>query len=403
MINLNVKVAIIISVLFLVSATPSVAVRGADFCRLDMARLQEVPDYLSGDDEGSSDGEEYCKADPPIGSKRGRPNEQNLPESKRSKVGFFDNEVAEILRFYSINPDFLWYANRYFSHAQERSEILRKIRSLGGSYFKTFSLIKETINFVFNEQKIGDNIIYAQVLDAIFANYGVGSKSRLIAQLERSNISVLTIDRSFLLKEEKIETEEERAQRKLAYKNSLDEFIKSNFNAKEIANARSNEEEAWEQYISYFDKRKIAIGASRQAKITRSEIEEIFENTVGKHYQRVELDDNQGTLFFNPKTIKLDLVKDEASNEDRLNCELAPIGIDGLPMNVHHVTHHQPGFYVLISQSFHQSRSKQIHFKSNKEYTCQKNIDRAKFELIKQNGFRKLLEALTSPPAMSVD
>lgn len=78
----------------------------------------------------------------------------------------------------------------------------------------------------------------------------------------------------------------------------------------------------------------------------------------------------------------------------RLKAGLAPIGVDGKTMNVHHVTHQQPGYYVLLTEEFHQKNNQNLHFKSARHYPIQKNVDRSEFERIKTGIFLKLAKIM---------
>ncbi|MBM6845409.1 hypothetical protein H6B08_15815 [Phocaeicola plebeius] len=50
-----------------------------------------------------------------------------------------------------------------------------------------------------------------------------------------------------------------------------------------------------------------------------------------------------------------------ATNLDLMNAGNAPIGIDGKPINLHHILGQEPGAMVELTQTAHQKYSKQLH------------------------------------------
>ncbi|SCC25037.1 HNH/ENDO VII family nuclease, partial [Gilliamella intestini] len=82
-------------------------------------------------------------------------------------------------------------------------------------------------------------------------------------------------------------------------------------------------------------------------------------------YQRNDLFDPK---YIDPKSGKTNLQLMEQGR--------APIGYDGKPINLHHMTQRQDGPIAEVTQSFHKGNSKTIHINDN---TIPSGIDRNKF------------------------
>lgn len=73
------------------------------------------------------------------------------------------------------------------------------------------------------------------------------------------------------------------------------------------------------------------------------------------------------------------------TNLQRMNQGLAPIGPDGNPVNLHHMTQTNESAIAEITQSFHQQNSKVIHINPN---TIPSEIDRNQFNLWKSDYWK---------------
>ncbi|MDP1724706.1 MAG: HNH/ENDO VII family nuclease [Alphaproteobacteria bacterium] len=190
------------------------------------------------------------------------------------------------------------------------------------------------------------------------------------------------------------ETEEEKAERRTqrAEQNRL--LAEQAALSAPTTKPLEQEKILWKGFFTYFKDRKNEIDEGSGEKITRSEIEDEFETLVSTHYKKIKSDGN--IFYYNPDFIP-NTIKDseDRTNLERINNGIAPIGFDGESMNIHHITRHQPGIYVLISETMHQQKSLHLHFRDKKYYPQPKAIDRNEFNHIKQDLFSKLYKELT--------
>ncbi len=73
------------------------------------------------------------------------------------------------------------------------------------------------------------------------------------------------------------------------------------------------------------------------------------------------------------------------SNIERMQKGLAPIGPDGKPLNLHHMTQRQSGAIAEMTQSFHQQNSKIIHINPN---SIPSGINRSEFNKWRYNYWK---------------
>ncbi|WP_219999742.1 HNH/ENDO VII family nuclease [Gilliamella apicola] len=97
---------------------------------------------------------------------------------------------------------------------------------------------------------------------------------------------------------------------------------------------------------------------------------------VIKMYQRNDL--------FDPNTVSFWKVKGQkvtGTNVERMADGLAPIGTDGRPINLHHMTQKPSVPIAEVTQSFHQQNSAIIHVNPN---TIPSGINRGEFNAWKK-------------------
>lgn len=99
---------------------------------------------------------------------------------------------------------------------------------------------------------------------------------------------------------------------------------------------------AWGGYLRYMDARVVQLQMGEGNKITAEEIEDAFQNYLHEYYEFVEIDGCE--VYFNRSEIDLDR-KDYRglTNKELMELGRAPIGADGKPMNLHHLTRRHPG------------------------------------------------------------
>lgn len=162
--------------------------------------------------------------------------------------------------------------------------------------------------------------------------------------------------------------------------------------------ALSEEEARWKEFKSYFTIRTAEIDSKAQTtKITKAELEDVFERYVADHYSKFTVDDC--TLY-----VRLDEIDPkrtnfiEETNLDLLARGIAPIGADGKPMNLHHLTRRHPGIIVLISETLHQSASDVLHLKSARHMRQPDALERRIFNPWKIRAWKLIHEELTKDP-----
>ena len=79
-----------------------------------------------------------------------------------------------------------------------------------------------------------------------------------------------------------------------------------------------------------------------------------------KVYQRNDLFDSNAISSWKEKGKKI-----TGTNVERMQSGRAPIGYDGKPINLHHMTQTQSGAIAEVSQSFHQMNKGIIHINPN--------------------------------------
>jgi hypothetical protein len=101
---------------------------------------------------------------------------------------------------------------------------------------------------------------------------------------------------------------------------------------------------------------------------------------------------NQTTEFNNVKVYQRNDIIDPnyvdgrgRTNLERMEKGLAPIGPDGNPVNLHHMTQRNESSIAEVTQSFHQQNSKVIHINPN---TVPSGINRNEFNKWKQEYWK---------------
>jgi hypothetical protein len=196
--------------------------------------------------------------------------------------------------------------------------------------------------------------------------------------------------------EEREETQEERIERKaLERKIFLTMEADQGLAAEDLKDILVEEKVSWHRYFQYFKAKKEAYQLDKTTgKIRRAELEMIFEKNVAKFYQKLIVD--QYTLYYHPDLINLERQDTKRrTNLERMEAELCPIGPDGEEMNFHHLTHHDPGIIVLLSDALHKSESGKLHFPKS-FYRRPGPVDRVSFDRSRKNMIYALLEIMLS-------
>lgn len=158
----------------------------------------------------------------------------------------------------------------------------------------------------------------------------------------------------------------------------------------------------WTEMFVFFRNKKNAIDNHNVSKISPADILNKFSENVVKYYHRLDYGDY--TLYYRPDLFS---VNDPINYEGETNLDLllngnAPIGLDGEPMNFHHLTHHDPGIIILLSKDFHQKYSGDLHY-APRHYRRPKAVVRRVFDRNRKEMAVKLGEALGLELAPSSD
>ena len=151
-------------------------------------------------------------------------------------------------------------------------------------------------------------------------------------------------------------------------------------------------EQIWSKYFEYMQLRVNAIDQQASSKIRCNEIEEMFKELVSSEYSSIKVGDC--VVCFRKEDIDLGRQSASKTNEQLLSEELAPIGADGEPMELHHLTRRHPGVLVLMNQSFHQRHTTLLHLRSEKHMRQPQPVDRVVFTSWKKIAFAAILDAL---------
>lgn len=70
----------------------------------------------------------------------------------------------------------------------------------------------------------------------------------------------------------------------------------------------------------------------------------------------------------------------------------APIGEDGVPIQLHHATQREPGAVVEVTETLHKTRSRELHINPSNQLPS--GIDRREFDRFKREYWMRRAEAL---------
>lgn len=156
-------------------------------------------------------------------------------------------------------------------------------------------------------------------------------------------------------------------------------------------------DQIWSNYFNYIQMRVNTIDQQESPKIRYSEIDETFKELVSS-YHSIKVADC--VVCFRKEDIDLNRTNtDNKTNLQLLSEKLAPIGADGEPMELHHLTRRHPGTLVLMPQAFHQKHTALLHLRSEKHMHQPQPVDRAVFASWKKLAFTAIKEALVPTEA----
>jgi hypothetical protein len=217
--------------------------------------------------------------------------------------------------------------------------------------------------------------------------------------LENEGVPIRSVAKaiSFAAEEEEPESEEAKADRRRLEARLFEEGeALRGIPTSTRDSALTREEAHWESFIFYIENRTKGIeDGITPHKIKRAEVEDVFLRFVSHKYQRFNIDGC--TLFVNLKDIDADRTTITGeTNLSLLSRGVAPIGPDGKPMNLHHLTRTQPGILILISESFHQKHTHSLHLRSEKHMRQPKPLDRRDFNAWKIKAFEIIHTHITA-------
>lgn len=88
------------------------------------------------------------------------------------------------------------------------------------------------------------------------------------------------------------------------------------------------------------------------------------------------------------------------TNLQRMQAGLAPLGPDGKPVNLHHLTQIEPGPMAEVEQTFHQQNTKTLHMPGQYSFRNDEELDRS-FEIYKRQYWRERAQDFLPPSTNS--
>jgi hypothetical protein len=324
---------------------------------------------------------------------------------KRQKIinihNFDDHLSFDILNL-NLNPNEIYLYNEtiknYYRTPENKIDLTKKVKEIEFDQKKLDTFLQHFLNLydkkkMLNNECLNEKIFFSETLVYTTNRTTMPKLKELLENYFYKIIDPINTDycdHPPTTEETEDEKNERRAKRAEQNRLLIEQAVLSAPESKPL----EQEKKLWKGFFTYFKDRKKEIDDGNGKKITRSEIEDEFETLVSTHYKKIKSANN--TFYYNPGFIPNTIKDSEGrTNLERINDGIAPIGFDGESMNIHHITRHQPGIFVLISETMHQQKSLHLHFRDKKYYPQPKAIDRNEFNHIKQDLFSKLYKELT--------
>lgn len=324
------------------------------------------------------------------------------PVSKRLKsqpLHGFNKKMAEQLEALKLNPARVWGFHQILYHG-EPALIIAQRYGLSKEEGRVF--FEETLKsrHFLRVEAISSHFLYT---NALLASASQINRSFMNKCRETFADSLREAERKFFRQPPDnqmiaFKHQERQERQRLNWQSGV-------FTEERDAQTLALEQEKWQDFFAYFKTRN-----ARQP-LKRKEIEETFEKLVAPHYAYFYInkdDKEQGIFFYAPDTLSPNRLDNFTNPGPRTNIErvqdegLSPIGADYAEMNIHHLTYHQPGVYVLLSRSFHRDFCQQLHFSVRENYKRPPAPDRRMFTHIKQDHIFPQLGELMEVESTSV-
>lgn len=329
-------------------------------------------------------------------------NEQPKKRQKIINIHDFDDHLSFKILNLNLNPNEIYLYNEtiknYYRTKKNKINLTERINKIDFDQKKLDTFLKNFLKLyekrkILNDECLNKQIFFSETLVYTTNRITMLKLKELLEDHSYKIINLVTsdyCDHSPIIEE----TEEEKTKRRTERTEQNRKLIEQAAHSAPTTKPLEQEKKIWKGFFTYFKDRKKEIDKDNGNKITRSEIEDEFKLLVAKNYKKIE--SNNNIFYYNPDFIP-STIKDseDRTNLERINDSIAPIGFDGESMNIHHLTRHQPGLFVLISETLHQQKSLNLHFRDKKYYPQPKAINRNEFNHIKKNLFSKLYKKLT--------
>lgn len=326
---------------------------------------------------------------------------QALRQAGISDVHIFKIELLQSALLRSphgapLNP------SSYFKQS-EIDAILQKVSSkeLNTMIFSLKSLFEKKIPL----SNLKPNVVHTpSIRSSCDESQGPLASKRLLHLFQEcKEVNLQHITGYTFIEEDEPETPEQRSARRalqsdLFYTLELNRGVSSDDRTQTL-NALDT---TWSKYFDYMRLRKTGIEVKKYPKIRSLEMEDIFTKYVAKSYKSFTIDGCE--VYFRDDDIDMKRMDTSRnSNASLLSQGCAPIGADGKPMNLHHLTRRHPGILVLVPESFHQQNSELLHFRSPQHMIQPKPLDRAVFSGWKETALKALGQHLLTPQSDMVE
>ncbi len=261
-----------------------------------------------------------------------------------------------------------------------------------GCFLRALGIVKREHPKKIALSNVDPNILHTPPVRFACDEGGMENKRIFLGVSSSLNVRHFTAD--LLVEEEAPETDRERAKRKATQESAFRKLEQERgVSTRDSQLIMEDSQKKWHNFFKYMEIRTQEIDATKTGKITANEIEDVFKRYLESDYQKVTIDGCD--LCYNPDEI--DLARSDIlgrKNVQLMKRGLSPIGVDGKPMNVHHLTRRHPGTLVLMTETFHGENSKLLHIR-NTQYMRQPGpVDRNEFSQWRGNAMECLVGLL---------
>ncbi|PIT29888.1 hypothetical protein BGI40_05660 [Snodgrassella communis] len=250
------------------------------------------------------------------------------------------------------------------------------------------NLVKKMKQSGSSEQQIAMQVLRYQIAGQAIGSYSMVEQ---VDALYHSGVSLNTVINAIALKRGKALSAKEIQSITSRYNNNSGslvtadgQVIKNNGHQSTASESRGAQQSGGKGKVEGAHKTEQGAGKGTNS-VTQADAAKYF-GQERKYWSKDPIEFNGNKVYqrndlFDPK-----LVDDKGrTNIQRMEKGLAPIGIDGNSINLHHMTQRQDGAIAEVTQSFHQQNSDKIHINPN---TIPSGINRNQFNKWRSNYWK---------------